>query len=147
VNWLRTVIKKYNPAVKKEYLLLPAGFAWLGVGLMLCSMAFRWLQSETHPVIFAAAGVSAGILISIFGFGKIARQNIDRIKSLPGTRCFFSFMTLKSYLLVLVMISFGIALRHSSLPRTFLSVIYIAIGFALGISSFSYFRAYRHMAF
>ncbi len=146
MNWLRTVIEKYNPAVKKEYLLLPAGFVWLGVGMMLCTMAFRWLQSETHPVIFAVAGISAGILISLFGFGKIARKNIERIEALPGERCFFSFMTLKSYLLVLVMMSFGIALRHSSLPKSFLSVIYIAIGLALGISSISYFKAYRHMA-
>lgn len=143
MSWFRTVIKKYNPAVKKEYLLLPAGFIWLGVGLMLCSMAFRWLQSAVHPVVFAAAGIAAAILISNFGFGKIAGQNIDRIKALPGSRCFFSFMTLKSYLLVLVMMSFGIALRHSSLPKTFLSVIYIGIGIALAISSIRYFKAYR----
>jgi hypothetical protein len=140
------LINKYNPAVKKEYLLLPAGFVWLGVGLLLCSMAFRWLQSEAHPVILAAAGIAAAILISLFGFGKIAGQNIDRIKALPGSRCFFSFITLRSYLLVLVMISFGIALRHSSIPKTFLSVIYIGIGVALVISSISYFRAYRHLA-
>jgi len=143
VNWLRTVIKKYNPAVKKEYLLLPAGFIWLGVGIMLCTMAIGWLQSAAHPVVFAAAGISAGTLISLFGFGKIAGKNIERIEALPGERCFFSFITLRSYLLVLVMISFGIALRHSSLPRTFLSVIYIGIGVALGISSIRYFKAYR----
>ena len=141
------MIKKYNPAVKKEYLLLPAGFAWLGVGVMLCTMAFRWLQSAADPIVLAAIGIASGIIISIFGFTKIARKNIERIKALPGSRCFFSFMTLKSYLLVLVMMSFGIALRHSSLPKTFLSVIYIGIGVALAISSISYFRAYRHLAF
>ncbi|MCU0367089.1 MAG: hypothetical protein MUC30_07730 [Bacteroidales bacterium] len=137
------MINKYNPAVKKEYLLLPAGFIWLGVGLMLCTMAFRWLQSAVHPVVFAAAGIAAGIFISIFGFSRVARKNIERIETLPGERCFFSFMTLKSYLLVLVMMSLGIALRHSSLPKTFLSVIYIGIGIALAISSISYFKAYR----
>lgn len=146
MNWLRTVIKKYNPAVKKEYLLLPAGFVWLGVGIMLCTLAFRWLQSADHPVVFAASGISAGILISLFGFGKIARENIERIEALPGERCFFSFMTLKSYLLVLVMMSFGIALRHSALPKSFLSVIYIGIGFALAISSIMYFKSYREMS-
>ena len=146
MSWLKEGIKKYNPAVRKEYLLLPAGFAWFGVGVMLCTLAFRWLQSETHPVIFAVAGISAGILISLFGFGKIARKNIERIEALPGERCFFSFMTLKSYLLVLVMMSFGIALRHSSLPKSFLSVIYIAIGLALAISSIMYFKSYREMS-
>ena len=146
MNWLQEGIKKYNPAVKKEYLLLPAGFAWLGVGVMLCTMAFRWLQSTDHPFILASAGIATGILISLFGFSKIARKNTERIKALPGSRCFFSFMTLKSYLLVLVMMSFGIALRHSSLPKTFLSVIYIGIGVALAISSISYFKAYRHLS-
>ena len=141
------MIKKYNPAVKKEYLLLPAGFIWLGVGMMLCTLALGWLQSAAvHPIVFAAAGIAAGIFISIFGFSRVARKNIERIETLPGERCFFSFMTLKSYLLVLVMMSFGIALRHSSLPREFLSVIYNGIGVALVVSSISYFRAYRHLA-
>ncbi|MCI0523007.1 MAG: hypothetical protein L0Y37_05050 [Bacteroidales bacterium] len=143
MNWLQRGIKKYNPAVKKEYLLLPAGLVWMGVGLMLCYMAFRWLQSATHPVVLAAAGIVAGTLISLFGFRKIARHNIERIEALPGNRCFFSFMTVKSYLLVLVMMSFGIALRHSSLPKEFLAVIYISIGFALALSSISYFKSYR----
>lgn len=145
MSWFQTGVKKYNPAVKKEYLLLPAGFAWMGAGLMLCSMAFRWLQSTAHPVVMAAAGMVAGTLISLFGFRKIARQNIERIEALPGNRCFFSFMTLKSYLLVLVMISFGIALRHSSLPKESLAVIYISIGVALALSSIIYFKSYRKM--
>ncbi|MCU0376839.1 MAG: hypothetical protein MUC78_01125 [Bacteroidales bacterium] len=145
MSWLQEAINKYNPAVKKEYLLLPAGFVWMGVGLMLCYKAFKWLQPTTHPVVLAVAGISAGTLISFFGFQKIARQNIERIEALPGNRCLFSFMTLKSYLLVLVMISFGIALRHSSLTKEVLSVIYISIGVALALSSISYFKSYRRL--
>jgi len=128
--------------VKKEYLLLPAGFMWMGVGIMLSVMAFGWLGTSVHPLPFALFGITAGILIYRFGFIKIARKNIVRIEALPGKRCFFSFMTLRSYILVIVMMTLGITLRHSTIPRDWLSIIYNGIGFGLSLSSLSYFKSY-----
>ncbi len=128
--------------MKKEYLLLPAGFIWMGVGIMLCVMAFGWLGASLHPIPFALIGITAGILIYRFGFLKIARKNIVRIEALPGKRCFFSFMTLRSYILVIVMMTLGITLRHSSMPRNWLSIIYNGIGIGLALSSVSYFNSY-----
>lgn len=128
--------------MKKEYLLLPAGFMWMGVGIMLCVMAFRWLVSTPQPVPFAVAGIAAGIVAYRFGFVTIAQKNIDRIEALPGKRCFFSFITFRSYLLVIVMMTLGITLRHSSIPREWLSVIYSCIGLGLALSSIRYFKWY-----
>ncbi|MBE0667262.1 MAG: hypothetical protein IH593_06250 [Bacteroidales bacterium] len=128
--------------MKKEYLLLPAGFMWMGVGIMLTVMAFGWLIASLHPIPFALIGITAGILVYRFGFLKIARKNIVRIEALPGKRCFFSFMTLRSYILVIVMMTLGITLRHSSIPRDWLSIIYNSIGFGLALSSVSYFNSY-----
>ncbi len=131
--------------MKKEYLLLPAGFMWMGVGIMLCVMAFKWLGSSLQPLPFAVAGIAAGIVIYRFGFVKIAHKNIDRIEALPGKRCFFSFMTFRSYLLVIVMMTLGITLRHSSIPREWLSVIYNGIGIGLALSSIRYFISYFNL--
>ncbi len=131
--------------MKKEYLFLPAGFMWMGVGIMLCAMAFRWLFASFHPIPFAMSGVTAGILAYRFGFVKIAQKNIDRIEALPGKRCFFSFMTFRSYLLVIVMMTLGITLRHSSIPREWLSVIYNGIGIGLALSSIRYFKSYLNL--
>jgi len=49
-------------------------------------------------------------------------------------------MTWRSYMIVLVMVSMGIALRHSSIPRPYLSVLYNGIGLALFLSGIRYLR-------
>jgi hypothetical protein len=61
---------------------------------------------------------------------------------LPVTskKCIFSFMTWRSYLIVLVMVSMGIALRHSALPKDYLSILYNGIGLALFLSGIRYLR-------
>jgi hypothetical protein len=141
----QSLLKKYNPAVKKEYLLLPAGFLWMGVGIMLSVMAFRWLVPSLQPLYFAVAGITAGILVHRFGFIKIAQKNIVRIEALPGKRCFFSFITFRSYLLVIVMMTLGITLRHSAIPREWLSVLYNGIGIGLALSSILYFKSYLNL--
>jgi uncharacterized membrane protein len=142
---LRSLIQKYNPAVKKEYLLLPAGIMWMGVGIMLCTLAFIWLLNASHPFPFALAGVIAGVIIYRFGFVKLARKNIDRIIALEGRHCFFSFITFKSYLIVIFMIALGVTLRHSHIHKDWLSLIYNGIGLGLALSSISYFKAYYRL--
>jgi len=141
----QSLLTKYNPAVKKEYLLLPAGFMWMGVGIMLISLAVHWLAASSYPLYFGIAGITAGLIIYRFGFVKIAQKNIFRIEALPGKRCFFSFMTFRSYLLVIVMMTLGITLRHSSIPRDWLSVLYNGIGFGLALSSIKYFKSYLNL--
>lgn len=128
--------------MNKKYLLLPAGFTWMGVGIMLCSMAYRWLSKASHPYPFALMGVIAGVIIYRFGFVRLARKNIDRISALEGRHCLFSFITFRSYILVIFMITVGITLRHSHIHKDLLSLIYNGIGLGLAISSISYFRAY-----
>jgi len=142
---VRSLIQKYNPAVEKKYLLLPAGFIWMGVGIMLCTLAFRWLLKATHPYPFALAGIIAGVIIYRFGFVMLAKKNIERISELEGRHCLFSFITFRSYILVIFMIAIGITLRRSHIQRDWLSLIYNGIGLGLGISSISYFRAYYRL--
>lgn len=49
-------------------------------------------------------------------------------------------MTWKSYIIVLIMVSMGIALRHSSIPKRYLSILYDGIGLALFLSGIRYLR-------
>lgn len=142
---LKSFLHKYNPAVKKEYLFLPAGLMWIAVGIMMCTMAVRWLTTGSHPFPFALAGVTAGALTYSLGFSVQARKNIDRITMLQGKRCFFSFMTLKSYFIVIVMMTMGMVLRHSPVDRSWLSVIYNGIGIGLGLAGLHYFSAFLRL--
>jgi hypothetical protein len=133
-------LKKLNPAVDKKYLLITAGIMWCGVGVMLISFAVLWL---THyqgqgKILFYIAGLLAGMPVHFKGFSKLARKNISRLVALQGKKCFFSFITWKSYLIIVVMVTLGISLRHSSIPKQYLSVLYNGLGIGLFLSGTLY---------
>ena len=129
-----------NPVVDKKFLVFLAGLMWCGVGIMLVSFAISWLSHYEKKSLFYTAGFIAAIPIHHFGFLKIADKNLDRLLPLTEKKCVFSFMTWKSYIIVLIMVSMGIVLRHSSIPKNFLSVLYNGIGLALFLSGIRYFR-------
>jgi hypothetical protein len=135
-------IEKYKPAVNKKILLILSGIMWMGVGIMLNTLAYKWLHDFTGNYKFADAGLgfAGAMIIHHFGFSKIADKNLGRISGLKGKPCIFSFMSWKSYLIVLVMVSMGVCLRHSTIPKQYLSIIYIGIGLALFLSSLRYFK-------
>ncbi len=131
-----------KPAVDKRVLLFLAGMMWVAVGVYLMHLAWVWLSPPAivGAPIYAGAGIVAALIIHHLGFLKVVDRNLGRILPMEGKRCVFSFMSWKSYVLVAVMIAMGRALRHSPLPKTWLSVIYIAIGLSLLLSSIRYLR-------
>jgi hypothetical protein len=82
-----------------------------------------------------------------FGFLKIADKNLNRLLPLTEKQSPFAFMTWKSYLIVLIMVSMGIALRHSSIPKRYLSILYNGIGLALFLSGIRYLRFFFKLLF
>jgi len=141
--------KIFNPVVDKKVLIVMAGLMWCGVGIMLIHYAVSWLSlcRGNEQVLFYSFGFLAAMPIHHFGFLKIADKNINRILPETEKRSPFSFMTVKSYLIVLVMVSMGIALRHSAIPKKYLSVLYNGIGLALFLSGIRYFRVFIQLAF
>lgn len=140
-------IKRYNPTVDKKYLILLAGAMWCGVGVMLVGFAVSWLSyySGREEVVFFVAGFIAALPIHHFGFLKIADKNINRLMPLTEKKCVFSFITWKSYLIILIMVSMGIALRRSSIPKNYLSILYNGIGLGLFLSGLRYFRFFARL--
>ena len=136
------MLQRLKPSVSRRTLLLLAGLLWIGVGAMLLSFAAGWLR-EGHPAhLFKliASGLFGALLIHHLGFLRVVDQNLGRILPMEGKRCAFSFMSWKSYLMVGFMMAMGIGLRHSPIPKPFLAVLYIGIGFALILSSIRYLR-------
>jgi hypothetical protein len=134
------ILEKLNPTVDKKYLLITAGLMWCGVGVMLISFAVSWL---THyegrgKILFYIAGLLAGLPIHFMGFSTLARKNIARLMAFQGKKCFFSFITWKSYLIIIVMVTLGITLRHSSIPKQYLSILYNGLGIGLFLSGTLY---------
>jgi len=56
-------------------------------------------------------------------------------------------MTWRSYFIVLLMVTLGIILRHSSIPKNYLAVLYIGIGLALFLSGIRYLRFFIKLIF
>jgi hypothetical protein len=135
-------LKKFTLSVDKSILVLLAGLMWCGIGILLVSYAVRWLSvcNGREEFIFYSAGFLAAMPIHHFGFLKIADKNLNRILLIMEKKSLLSFMTWKSYIIVIIMVSMGIALRHSSIPKPDLSILYNGIGLALFLSGIRYFR-------
>src|SRR5665811_2306243 len=125
-----------------------AGLMWCAVGVMLIRYAVSWLTVCTgrEQILFYSAGFLAAMPIHHFGFLKIADKNLSRLLPLTEKRCVFSFMTWKSYIIILIMVSIGVTLRHSSIPKKDLSILYNGIGLALFLSGIRYFRFFFQLS-
>lgn len=139
---LKDTKEKFKPGVEKHVLLLIAGLMWIAVGSMLLGFSYLWLRDagKIRIIWMTGSGIAISLLVHHFGFLRVVDNNLGRILPMQGKRCVFSFMTWKSYILVLVMVSTGILLRLSPIPRIYLSVLYIGIGAALILSSIRYLR-------
>jgi len=142
-------MKRFTPQVDKRVLIFIAGLMWCGVGVMLIRYAISWLSicNGKEQIFFYSAGFLAAMPIHHFGFLKLADKNINRLLPLKDKQSLFSFITPKSYLIIIVMVSMGIALRHSSIPKKYLSLLYNGIGLALFLSGIRYFRVVFQLVF
>lgn len=139
----RIPLNKFKPGVDKRVLIFLSGLLWIGVGSALLRLSAGWLSVEdNHTVLFAGLGTTAGLIIHHFGFLRVVDKNLGRILPMRGKHCVFSFMSWKSYLIVLIMATMGALLRHSPIPKPYLSIMYIGIGLSLILSSARYLRVF-----
>ena len=133
---------KIKPAVDKRALIFLSFFVWVVVGTVLLSLTYSWLKASrvNNSLVFVGLGIGAALVIHHFGFLKIVDKNLGRILPMEEKQCAFSFMTWKSYIIVAVMVTMGTLLRHSAIPKTYLSILYIGIGLSLILSSIRYLR-------
>lgn len=132
------------PAAKRKTLVLLAGIVWSAVGIGLMVAAMFWiLPYRSVELPWIIAGIIAGVVIFRFGFSRLVKINIARIFSqAPGKDrvCLFAFQNVRSYVIVVVMMAMGYTLRHLPISKMYIMPIYAAIGLALLLSSFIYYR-------
>jgi hypothetical protein len=147
---MKQEINRYDPAVDSRLLILLSGLVWSIVGVRLCKLAIGWLSEAGGDTAgyFVVSGALLSLLIHHLGFLKLVDKNIKRISSYGQRKvCIFAFQEWKSYLIIAVMITMGIVLRSSSVPTAYLSVIYIAFGGAMLLSSIRYFLVFVRLIF
>lgn len=141
-------LQKLKPGVNEVWLYFFAGLVWLGAGLLLISFATRWfaLIPLCTSLWLILAGLVLAVGIYFFGFSRLAKKNIYRIRKIVSEKiCLFAFQEWTSYPLVAFMMSLGIFLRiYSPIPKPLLAAMYLGIGGALSSASLHYFGQVIH---
>lgn len=136
---------RFRPVLSKRWLLIIAGCMWSAVGIMLMTYAIVWLTRELSisSILLGLLGVALSAAMFRFIFKKVASKNVNRILSLDDKACLFSFQPWTSYLIIVFMMTLGIILKNSAIPKPYLAVVYMTIGSALFQASITY---YTHFA-
>ena len=128
--------------VSRRVLFAIPGVVWTGVGVLLVGYAVVWLApvSLLLKAAFGAGGLAVAAIFYRFVFAGIVRKNVARIDAGPERASAWAFQNWRSYIVTAFMIGLGITLRHSSLPKPWLAVVYEGIGVALLLTSLMYHR-------
>lgn len=122
--------------VKKNNLLIIAALVWVAAGLNILHIGLD-AYAEGY-VSFLNEGFSL-IVGLIFWFGVFYRLTVKHTKRITSYedqyQYFWHFFDIKSFIIMAIMMSGGIALRFSGLaPSVFIAVFYTGLGAALALA-------------
>lgn len=137
-----TVLRWLKPGVSIKTHLLSASLIWTVVGGGLLWVGVGWAL-PIAPLWLLALALSLGTLKSLYILDRIAEENSTRIKALPENSCIGGVYSLRTWLLVVVMVVLGRLLRTSTLSREYLGLLYFIVGFGLLLSSRIVWRDWR----
>jgi hypothetical protein len=126
----------------KRYLLFCAAFVWTFAGGMLLFKGILILYKINLflglRIIVSTIG---GLIFYLALFSKISLKHARRIIELKNDKPFlFAFFSIKSYILMIIMITSGILLRMSGIiSQQNLSVVYLTMGIPLFLSAFRFY--------
>lgn len=121
----------------KRLLIVANGLLWLAAGINILRIGILAILADGEIKWFWSLLIFTGFATM---FVKLMKRNTLRINSFEQTRVpLYKFMTLKSYIIVIVMISLGITLRKfTHLPESFFAFFYTGLGSALGLCGLLY---------
>ncbi len=135
-------LRAIKPKTTRRSLLFMAAFVWSLAGFILLfrgiTLSFTIQNSFWLKI---TASLFGGCLFYLVLFSRISREHVCRIINLkndnPGL---FSFFSIRSYILMIIMIASGITLRKSGiiLPE-YLAMVYITMGVPLMISALRFY--------
>lgn len=126
-------LARFKPGASVSANLLVAALMWSFIGLYL--MVRGYFLLEAWVWLFVGLGVVLGALKAFWFIERAARKNIARIVARPDGMCIGGVYSWRMWGLVVCMMLGGRLLRNSSVPPQLISVIYVAVGWALLWSS------------
>lgn len=129
--------------IKKKSLLLIAGTLWfVGGSILIFRGVSEIIQSGSISVLKLLMTVIGALIFYRFVFRRISSKHIARINDLPADKYpFYMFLSVKSYIMMLLMIGIGVSLRLTGLvPLSFLMYFLPVMGSSLLISAIRFYR-------
>lgn len=127
--------------MKTKSLAFIAGIIWLIAGFNVCRIGVvSWMSLDTISPFMIIGSIISLILFSIM-FVKMLFKNVKRIRKIDiRKRKMWDVMPVKSYVIMIFMITFGILLRRCPLvpPSLFIASFYVGLGMALMVAGVIY---------
>jgi hypothetical protein len=127
-------ITRFRPDVSKSVHLFAAPFIWTAVGIMLMIRGLGWIGFSLTCWLLVIA-VLIGTIKSLTILDRSAKKTLSRIMMLNERSCIGAIYPWRTWLLVILMMASGIALRSMTKPGLFLGTVYFAVGWSLLLSS------------
>lgn len=132
---------------KKMRMIYINGTLWVGIGCILIYRGIGYFPETTSPTFYMAllAGFILGGAKGYFVLGKTSRRNVARISQLQKPVQYSSTIPFLLYILIPIMIAFGLTLR--AYKDTIwgggytVGAVYVGIGAALILASIFYWKA------
>lgn len=119
--------------VKKYWLIITNGLVWGAAGINIARIGIvSAIENGTMVWLFSI------IVFAAFGtmFFRIIAKNTQRIQTMECEEApIYKFLTVKGYIIIAVMMTMGITLRHiDSIPNGFFAFFYTGLGCALALA-------------
>mgnify|MGYP000156938456 CR=1 FL=1 len=138
---------RLKPGVSRTAHLFAASFFWTVAGSILMIRGWFWIGSGKARWLVLLA-LAAGSVKSRFVLDKTAGKILRRISGMEDGTCIGAVFSWKTWLLVGLMMAAGISLRIFFHPGMVIGTLYMAIGWALFLSSrnawLMWFRRVHH---
>jgi hypothetical protein len=134
VNLTKQNFKRLKPGVNRAVHLFAAPLLWTSVGTMLIVRGLGWMgyaKGGWYIVLALVIGTAKSVLI----LDKTAKRGVDRIVHLQDGTCLGAVYSWKTWILVGLMAVSGNLLRIFFVPGKGIGTLYVAIGWALILSS------------
>ena len=123
-----------KPGVSRSVHLFAAPFLWTAIGTLLMVRGFGWIGPGIARWLVLLALV-LGTVKSLLVLDKTAKKSLQRIMEMNDNTCIGAVYSWKTWLLVALMMAFGITMRRLTEPGMVIGTLYMAIGWALFLSS------------
>jgi hypothetical protein len=130
-----------KPRASAKVQLVLAGLVWYAAAAILAWRAASWLIGADNALLLAAIGIVFGLLKVRFIMDPVAARAVDRIHARGREECAGGFFAWQSWLIVIVMMVAGHALRLTAIPRPWLGALYVTISTGLLLAGRRYWIA------